>query len=304
MTNLENRVTTIEGDVSTLSTTVTTQGEQIDALDAAAVKYDKNADGSVNYDRVTLAGSSGTTISNVAAGVADTDAVNIAQLRDAVDDLSGTDDLAVHYVADSNGKATNTVALTGDGTGSPVSITNVAAGKNATDAVNYSQIENQVSYDTDANGGRTNTITLSGANGQSVRMSNLSDGIAATDAVNVRQLNGVRQDAYSYTDNRVTELRNYTDNRFATLTGDIRQQREEARGGISSAMAAAGIRYDDRPGKGSIGVGTGGFKDGFAIAGGLGYTSEDGLWRLNSAVSYSPTADAFSWNAGASWTFN
>ena len=53
--------------MSTLSTTVTTQGDQIDALDTSAVKYDKNADGSVNYDSVTLAGSSGTTISNVAS---------------------------------------------------------------------------------------------------------------------------------------------------------------------------------------------------------------------------------------------
>jgi hypothetical protein len=46
------------------STLNAAQGE----TDKFAVKYDKNADGSANYNNVTLAGTSGTTITNVKAG--------------------------------------------------------------------------------------------------------------------------------------------------------------------------------------------------------------------------------------------
>ncbi|MEB2546023.1 hypothetical protein SB380_38650, partial [Burkholderia cenocepacia] len=44
-------------------------------LMSAAVTYDRNADGTINHDKATLAGTDGTTLSNVKAGVADMDAV-------------------------------------------------------------------------------------------------------------------------------------------------------------------------------------------------------------------------------------
>ncbi len=53
---------------------------------APMVKYDANADGSVNYNSVTLnpAGTAPTTIHQVAAGTANTDAVNVSQLNAGV----------------------------------------------------------------------------------------------------------------------------------------------------------------------------------------------------------------------------
>jgi len=58
---------------------------QLQAAQAGGVRYDVNADGSVNYNSVTMnAGGSATSIHNVAAGTATTDAVNVGQLRDAV----------------------------------------------------------------------------------------------------------------------------------------------------------------------------------------------------------------------------
>lgn len=59
-------------------------------LDAGAVKYDKNADGTINYNSVTMGGTTydtvnktgGTTITNVARGVNDSDAVNMSQLNE------------------------------------------------------------------------------------------------------------------------------------------------------------------------------------------------------------------------------
>ncbi|MGY0552128.1 YadA-like family protein [Vreelandella sp. 2A-K22] len=56
---------------------------QLEAVQAGAVNYDYNEDGSVDYGSVTL-GEDGTPtqIHNVAAGEADTDAVNVGQMRD------------------------------------------------------------------------------------------------------------------------------------------------------------------------------------------------------------------------------
>ncbi|MDV8156801.1 ESPR-type extended signal peptide-containing protein [Acinetobacter bereziniae] len=71
-----NTETSINQAINTLNAA---QGE----TDKFAVKYDKNADGSVNYNNVTLAGTNGTTISNVKAGAVtstSTDAINGSQL--------------------------------------------------------------------------------------------------------------------------------------------------------------------------------------------------------------------------------
>ena len=54
------------------------------------VKYDRNADGSVDHGNVTLEGDSGTTIHNVAAGVDTTDAVNVGQLNDAISQVNAS----------------------------------------------------------------------------------------------------------------------------------------------------------------------------------------------------------------------
>lgn len=57
------------------------------AIDQSAVKYDTNPDGTTNYNSVTMGGSNSTgpvKISNVAPGVAGTDAVNMNQLNSGV----------------------------------------------------------------------------------------------------------------------------------------------------------------------------------------------------------------------------
>jgi autotransporter adhesin len=85
-------------------------------------------------------------ITGVAAGSAPDDAVNLAQLE-AVSTAGGggTSNRAVLYDADASGNPTNTITLTGNGSGAPVGITNVAAGAEtatSTDAVNGSQLWN------------------------------------------------------------------------------------------------------------------------------------------------------------------
>nr|WP_255457687.1 YadA-like family protein [Rhodanobacter sp. K2T2] len=85
-------------------------------------------------------------ITGVAAGSSPDDAVNLAQLEAVTSQAGGgtaNSKLAVVYNADPSGNPTNSVTLTGDGTGKPVTVTNLAAGAEtaaSTDAVNGGQL--------------------------------------------------------------------------------------------------------------------------------------------------------------------
>ncbi|WP_426703277.1 YadA family autotransporter adhesin [Rhodanobacter sp. Col0626] len=82
-------------------------------------------------------------ITGVAAGSAANDAVNVEQLQAVDNQVQAVDKLAVKYDADTSGNATNTISLTGAGSGAPVTITHLAAGAEtaaSSDAVNGSQL--------------------------------------------------------------------------------------------------------------------------------------------------------------------
>ncbi|MFH7829204.1 YadA-like family protein [Kluyvera sp. 142359] len=94
----------------------------IGTLDGAAVKYDTNADGSVNYNSITLGGdeydsdtkTGGTTITNVAWGVNDSDAVNVQQLNAATSSIYNSGSKYFHAnseKADSAANGTDSVAV-------------------------------------------------------------------------------------------------------------------------------------------------------------------------------------------------
>ncbi|RUR25816.1 hypothetical protein ELY33_17465, partial [Vreelandella andesensis] len=55
---------------------------QLDAVQRGAVNYDRDEDGNVDYSTIILKGDEGTTITNVAPGVNETDAVNVGQMND------------------------------------------------------------------------------------------------------------------------------------------------------------------------------------------------------------------------------
>lgn len=126
----------------------------ISDLSDLAVKYDTNPDGTINYNSVSMGGTTynsttkagGTTLTNVAYGVNDSDAVNVQQLRDATGDMYnngvkyfhanstkadsvaiGTDSIAVGPAAKSVGESSIAMgnAATSTGAGS------MAMGQNA-----------------------------------------------------------------------------------------------------------------------------------------------------------------------------
>jgi autotransporter adhesin len=176
-------------------------GSAFDAASAGAspdaVLYDTSA-----HDRLTLGGGAPgeVVLTNVADATADTDAVNLRQLKAAgltVDPGTGASTNAfVAYDDLSKG------AVTFNAGGKPTQLKNVAAGTDAFDAVNFGQMESYVANYAGGSGGGNgaagpnavqyddasqNTVTLGGAGHDPVKLGNVAAGTDANDAVNYSQ---------------------------------------------------------------------------------------------------------------------
>uniref|UniRef100_UPI0035CFE314 Vomp family autotransporter n=2 Tax=unclassified Bartonella TaxID=2645622 RepID=UPI0035CFE314 len=164
-----------------------------------------------------------------------------------------------------------------------------------------------VNYDKDADGKKTNSITLAGGNeSDPVLIDNVADGKieeGSKQAVNGGQLHDyteqqmktVLEDAKKYTDdqvnglvnNGVNEAKSYTDMKFETLNYAIEDVRKEARQAAAVGLAAAGLRYSDIPGKLTLAFGSGVWRSQSAFAVGAGYTSENGDIGSNLSITTS-----------------
>ena len=123
-----------------------------------------------------------------------------------------------------------------------------------------------------------------GSIGSERQLTNVAPGIAGTDAVNVAQLGSFAA---------------ATDRRIRVLQAD-------SRAGSALALASSQLRYDDKPGKLSIGFGTGVFQGTLGMALGLSKVTEDGRWKYNFSGSFSPTNThaGGGFGAGITYTFN
>ncbi|WP_454694206.1 YadA-like family protein [Achromobacter aegrifaciens] len=234
----------------------------VSGLDAGGVKYDRNPDGTINYGMVTLnPGGSATVLRNVARGAlsADsTEAVNGSQLfetnqyvksiGDTIDTFTqggagikyfhanggasaalpdsqanGLGSIAMGPGAAANGA--NTVAL-GNG---------AAAGKEGDVALGAGAVadrgaESYAGKYSDAQNQSVGTVSV-GTSGAERTLSNLADGREATDAVNLRQLDGALKQANGYTDKRLQDVAGNVlqvgdqltalDERVAGVEGDV-----------------------------------------------------------------------------------
>jgi autotransporter adhesin len=82
---------------------------------------------------------------------------------------------------------------------------------------------------------------------------------------------------------------------------------KQAYAGTAVGLAAAGLRYDDRPGKLSTAAAFGYYHGQTGFAGGVGATSNDGKWRVNAAASLTPgngIRPDFGVSAGVAFTWN
>ncbi|WDR98181.1 YadA family autotransporter adhesin [Burkholderia ambifaria] len=191
--NVDQRVSNVG---NSLSTSIVTATQNV-------VKYTDDS-----HAAIALDGSNGTTINGVAAGVADTDAVNVGQLKGSVAPLQTSLSTA----------AANITNLQNNVTGLNASLSTAASnigGLQAADARN-------VKYD-GASG--FDSVTFAGPNGTTLH--NVADGKDAHDAVNVGQL-GKATDTLNQSivnvGNSVTKL----GDQVTTNTGNIAALQQDA----------------------------------------------------------------------------
>ncbi|EFA2978495.1 YadA-like family protein [Escherichia coli] len=233
VTNLDSRVTNIENGIGDIVTTGSTKyfKTNTDGVDASAQGKDSVAIGS---------GSIAAADNSVALG---------------------TGSVATEENTISVGSSTNQRR-----------ITNVAAGKNATDAVNVAQLKSSeaggVRYDTKADGSIDySNITLGGGNGGTTRISNVSAGVNNNDVVNYAQLKQSVQETKQYTDQRMVEMDNKLSKTESKLSG-----------GIASAMAMTGLPQAYTPGASMASIGGGTYNGESAVALGVSMVSANGRW--------------------------
>ena len=264
---------------------------QVAALGNSTVQYDNGT-----KSTITLGGAGGTTITNVAAGnvaAGSTDAVNGSQLNatnvQVANNTTAITNLGnqvanggtgpVQYsnpgspTTPNGGTRTNDLTLVGAAAG-PVGLHNVAGGSIAagsTDAVNGGQVYalalttvNAVSYNTDASGARTNTVTLVGGNAAApVTISNVAAGTVAagsSQAVNGGQL-------------------------FAT-----NQAVATAQGTADTALALGGNSVQYGPGRTNVTFNTGGAATVLSnVAAGVSTTDAVNVGQLNSGINSAVT---------------
>lgn len=233
VTNLDSRVTNIENGIGDIVTTGSTKyfKTNTDGVDASAQGKDSVAIGS---------GSIAAADNSVALG---------------------TGSVATEENTISVGSSTNQRR-----------ITNVAAGKNDTDAVNVAQLKSSeaggVRYDTKADGSIDySNITLGGGNGSTTRISNVSAGVNNNDAVNYAQLKQSVQETKQYTDQRMVEMDNKLSKTESKLSG-----------GIASAMAMTGLPQAYTPGASMASIGGGTYNGESAVALGVSMVSANGRW--------------------------
>ncbi|EDA5627188.1 hypothetical protein F9Q57_00595 [Salmonella enterica subsp. enterica] len=158
VSSLDTRVTNIENGIGDIVTTGSTKyfKTNTDGVDANAQGADSVAIGSgsiaaaensvalgtnsVADEANTVSVGSSTQqrrITNAAAGVNNTDAVNVAQLK-------ASEAGSVRYETNADGSVNYSVLNLGDGSGGTTRIGNVSAAVNDTDAVNYAQLKRSV----------------------------------------------------------------------------------------------------------------------------------------------------------------
>ncbi|MFC2252317.1 YadA-like family protein, partial [Labrys portucalensis] len=280
---LQTQIATVSGDVTQLGNNANTLGTTTATTMGGGAKYDPTT-GITGFqqnvkavDAQGNAAANATAYSNVGAALTqlDTNTTNLANAAVKYDDPSNK----------------TKITLGGTGATTAVTIDNLANGevsKASKQAINGSQLYNSASSVAAALGGNS-VVNADGS------ISNPSYTVGGN--------------SYNNVGSAITAL----DKRFdgiggsiANLQSQVSNNLKEARQGISQAMAASALRYDDRPGKVSAAAGMAVYHRQVGLAAGLGWTSEDAKWRANIAGTYSAGGRKpdFGVMGGLSYTFN
>ncbi|HBC8779442.1 TPA: YadA-like family protein [Escherichia coli O25b:H4-ST131] len=219
-------------------------------------------------------------ITNVAAGSADTDAVNVGQLK--VTDAQVSQN--TQSITNLNTQVTNLdtrVTNIENGIGDIVTTGSTKYFKTNTDGADanaqgkdsvaigsgsIAAADNSVALGTGSVADEENTISVGSSTNQR-RITNVAAGVNATDAVNVSQLKQSVQETKQYTDQRMVEMDNKLSKTESKLSG-----------GIASAMAMTGLPQAYTPGASMASIGGGTYNGESAVALGVSMVSANGRW--------------------------
>ncbi len=283
--------------VAANSTAITNLSNTLTGSTVSPIQYSNPgsptaSNGGTLTNDVTLIGANAAApvaLHNVASGsvaAGSTDAVNGGQLFAVATQSSNS----LQYDRDAAGVRTNQVTLAGGNAAAPVTLANVAAGtvaSGSTQAVNGGQLyavnqtaqaalslgSNSVQYDGSGN------VSLGNAAGTPVALRNVAAGTAATDAVNLGQLQAGLQGVANQTTN-------YIDSRMAEVGFDLGVLRRDLSAGSSAAMAVAALPQAMEPGATMVAIGGGTYRGQSAIAFGASRAFNDGRAVVKVGGSY------------------
>jgi autotransporter adhesin len=291
----------------------------VSELSDRAVKYDVNPDGTVNYNNVTMGGTTssnggvtgGTTITNVHQGAVNatsTDAVNGAQLYNIAGDTSnayvtengrgvryvrtndaglplsdafaqGEGSTALGYNASTTTGATNAVAIGNGATASHEGSVALGSGSTTAAAVATTGTTINGTRYTFAGAAPESTVSV-GAVGAERTVTNVAAG--RVDANSTDAVNGSQLQAT----NTAVEA---VDDRVTTLQQETVTQlqgvRKDAAAGAAAAMAMAGMPQAFLPGKSMAAAGVASYDGQSSIAIGVSRLSDNGRWVVKLNVS-------------------
>jgi autotransporter adhesin len=299
---------------------VTAKVDEVATSVDGAVKYDRNPDGTVNKNSVTLEGdpaAGGTAIHNVAAGVNVTDAVNLGQLNDAIGQVSnavinaanpffsaegerdteGASVTGTHAVAAGANASASGAGASAFGAGASASGTGaLAAGQNAAASGNgatalgngaQASADNSVALGQNSVADRANSVSV-GTAGHERQITNVAAGTQGTDAVNVDQLS-------QSSSNTLKQANDYTNSKSEST-------RRDAYAGTAAALAVAGLPQAVLPGRGMVAIGGGTYGGQSAVALGVSQLSDNGIWAYKVTGTTSTRGEfGISLGAGMHW---
>ena len=300
----------------------------IEGLTDSAVQYDKNADGSVNKDSITLGGSNGTAIGNVADGkveIGSKDAINGGQLANVRDDLQGqinenTSNISSIKNEISNGslglvkqdKDTANITVAKDtggkkfdvsGTDGNRVITGIGDGnivKGSSDAVTAGQLNTTYENLASSLGGSSKfeNGTWTGPN------YTVGHGNSAKNVDNVGDVVTALNNADQVLDTKINTLGNRLDDAFRSTNDRVDRLEKDTKAAVAASIAIASLPQPFEKGTAMLSAGTGVWEGQVGVSIGASGITEDKkifetpvnyVWKLAST-----TDSQGKWGGGAS----
>ena len=257
-----------------------------------------NNDGVKVGDKVALTkdglDNGGNKVANVAAGEADTDAVNVAQLKAAAAKAtskveSGNDNIVVTPEQNADGSTTYKVATAPDLKADSLTTGDTVVNNDGV------KVGDKVALGKDGLKAGDVNITAEGINAGGKKVTNVAAGTVAadsTDAVNGSQLYQANQAI----NQNVTNIGNYVVNMGNQINQRIDNVESDSKAGTAAAMAVAGLPQAYLPGKSMMAVAGGVYRGESGYAVGFSSISDGGNWIIkgtatgNSRGHYGATA--------------